>query len=116
MTRTVGGNLNTNEDGVVTTYTLNSVTATAIAANVGKNGRAYISVSLDEGTTNRNVFIRLYPATTDNIQKGIVLTRDTMGNNSLFHSVWELKGSSMFNGEISAITASGTVDVHVTEF
>lgn len=116
MTRTVGGNINTNSVAVVTTYTLNSVTATKIGDAVDSTKRIYFAVALEPGLTDVDVLIRLYPAAVDNIPRGIPLVRDTFGNSSLFYPMWEMDTFSVYLGEISAMTTNGTIDVYVTEF
>lgn len=102
------------DTATVTTYTINSVTATTIA--VSNTSRIAFIASLDAGTADVNLFIRLYPAATDNIQKGIILARRTSSNDALYHPVWQMDGDNIYTGEISAITSAGTFDVHVTEY
>ena len=74
MTKIVGGNLNTTDETVTTTVTVNSVTAvTLLAANPD---RLYARISLDSGVANTEAFIREYPAAADNIKHGELLIRE----------------------------------------
>ena len=116
MTATVGGNLNTNTDATVTTYTLNSVTPTIIGTVKGPTERIFFRVDLDPAMTDIDVFIRLYPAAQDTLKRGIVLTRATLGNTNIISIFWEMPPNEKCLGEISAITRLGTIDIHVTEF
>ena len=110
----IGRNKNTNETATVTSYPLNSVTATIIALPNDK--RIHFSVCLDYGITDEDVAIRLYSAGTDNLVKGEILTRRTASNDSLFRPSWTMMVDNIYTGEISAITASGLMVVHVTEY
>lgn len=114
MARMIGRNANTNDVATVTSYTLNSSTATTIS--IPNDKRIYWSVCLDYGVTDEDVAIRLYPAATDNLVKGEILTRRTASNDALFRPSWEMKADNIYLGEISAITASGIMVVHVTEY
>jgi len=113
MVEMIGGNVNCNDVARVETYEINSVTATAIA--VSNLRRIVFSACLDSDTTSVDVFIRLYPAAADNLKRGEVLTRDTFGNSSLFRPSWTMP-LNFYSGEISAISQSGLVTIHVTEY
>ena len=114
MTESIGNNRNTNDTATVTAYTVNSTTATMIsAANLR---RINFSACLDPGTTTVDVYIRYYPASTDNIKRGDVITRDTFSNSSLFRPVHSMCSTNKYTGEISAISMSGSVVIHVTEY
>lgn len=110
----IGRNQNTNDAATVTTYEINSVTATVIS--VVNPLRIAFGACLDPGITNVDVFIRLYPAAADNLKRGEVLTRDTFGNSSLFRPSWTTIPDNIYTGEISAISQSGLVTIHVTEY
>lgn len=114
MAKMVGRNVNSNDTATVTSYALNSVTATTIAA--ANNKRIHISACLDYGITDEDVAIRLYPAATDATVRGEILTRRTASNDSLFRPSWTMNVDNVYTGEISAITASGLITIHVTEY
>lgn len=113
MTAQVGRNRNTNDTTTVTTYTINSATATTISAANEK--RTHFRVDLSPGTNDRNVAVREYPASTDNVFHGNVLTRRTGSNDALFNSFFEMPEASIYTGEVSAITDGGTTDIYVSE-
>ena len=110
----IGRNQNTNDVATVTTYEINSVTATVIS--VVSPLRIAFGACLDSDTTSVDVFIRLYTAAADNLKRGEVLTRDTFGNSSLFRPSWTMMPDNIYTGEISAISQSGLVTIHVTEY
>jgi hypothetical protein len=114
MAEMIGRNINSNDTAVVSTYELNSVTATVISA--AEPSRIHFSACLDSDTTSVDVFIRLYPASADALMRGEVLTRDTFGNSSLFRPSWTMTPDNIYTGEISAISLSGIVFLHVTEY
>ena len=114
MTLKQGGNLNTDSVATTTTVEINDATATTLV--VARPLRTYLVISLDQGTSDIEVFIRLYAAGTDNIKKGILLTRRLSGNDALFQSQFVIDSSTIYTGEISAISVSGTFDLHITEF
>ncbi|MBL4886763.1 MAG: hypothetical protein JKY95_19830 [Planctomycetaceae bacterium] len=113
MVAKTGGNRNTQSESVVTTVTINSVTATEIAAD--NPGRLYLRVSLDSGITDVQAFIREYAAGTDNIKHGELLTRITAGNNNLFNPVYKTFDDKIYTGPVSAISVAGTFDLHIQE-
>ena len=95
-------------------YTINSVTATKIADI--NSMRQYFVATLYPGITDEDVFIRYYPAATDNLLLGVdVLTRRLTGNDDLFHPRHDMKESSIYLGEISAMTLAGTAQLLVVE-
>ena len=114
MTLTKAGNVNTNTVATVTTVSLNSTTATKIAD--AKLDRIYLSVALKPGTTDRDVYIRLYAAATNDNKEGEPLARRLNEDGSYFQLFWRMLPSNIYTGEASAIVESGSVDVHVTEF
>lgn len=114
MARKEGSNRDTNDTATVTRVTINSVTATIIAAS--NQDRFHCSVDLEPGTTNATAYIRLYPAATDNLKDGRPLIRLLSGNDSILKSSWVMAGTKIYTGEISAISENGTFDLLVTEY
>ena len=110
----IGRNINTNVEVDHAIVAINSVTATTIAA--ARSNRITFSACLEPGATDIEVFIRYYPAATDNIKQGKdVLTRITLGNDHLFRPYHEMLPDNIYKGEISAITAAGTVNLLIAE-
>ncbi|TNG03797.1 MAG: hypothetical protein EP297_00140 [Gammaproteobacteria bacterium] len=105
-----------NEVSATTTrVTLNASTATTLSAS--NPDRKYFSVTVEPGTSNVDVIIRYYPASTDNIKHGAdVLTRRLLGSDNLFRSRHEMNVNAVYTGEVSGIMDSGSVDVFVTEY
>jgi len=115
MTLTTGRNKNTNDIATTTIVSINSTTATTILAS--NANRLMFSATLAPGSSNADIHIRFYAATTDNIKQGWdVLTRKTAGNDNLFHPNTKMSVDNIYTGEISAISESGTFDILVTEF
>lgn len=114
MTLKQGGNLNTDSVADVTTVEVNDATATVLVA--ARPTRTYLLISLDGGTSDEELFIRFYEAATDDTKKGIILKRKIIGATSINDSVFVMENNAMYTGEISAISESGTFDVHITEF
>ena len=110
----IGRNVNSNTEATVTRITINSVTATTIAAVNGK--RIYFSVCLAHGTIDVDAAIRLYPTAQDNNKDGEILTRHTLGNANLFRPSWTMLADNIYTGEISAISITGTFDLIITEY
>lgn len=106
---------NTNTEATVSRVTINSTTATALAT--AKPDRIFLSVCLAPGSSDVDAYIRLYPAIDDNTKRGEVLTRRLSGNDNLFRPSWSpVDGTTIFPGEVSAISESGTFDLLVTEY
>lgn len=114
MAKMIGRNLNSNDVASVNKVEINSVNATTIALPNDK--RIYLSVFLDPSNIDVNVFIRLYPASDDNIKQGEILTRVQLGNANLFNPNWVMLVDNPYHGEISAISDSGTFDINITEY
>lgn len=114
MSNKIGRNRNINGVATSTIVTINSVTATTIS--IANPSRIFFNATLAPSVGNEDAFIRLYPAAVDNIQKGIVLIRDTFGNSNLFVPTWEMPTDNIYTGEISAISLNGTFDLLVTEY
>ncbi len=110
----IGRNINSNDAATVATIGLNAITAVTIAP--ANPNRIFLNVSLDAGTTDLDVFIRLHPAASNNDKAGILLARLTSGNDVLFWPQWTMSESNIYTGEVSAILDTGNVDVHVTEY
>jgi hypothetical protein len=109
-----GRNINSNTAASVTTVEINSVTATTISA--ANNDRISFRACLAPGTIDEDVVIRYYPAATDNIFQGDVLTRHTAGNANLFRPVHFMDVDNVYYGEVSAMTLNGTHELFITEY
>ncbi len=95
---------NTNDEAVDVgaSTALNSSTSTKIADS--NSNRIFFSVS---NNSNKAIWLKLQPATTDNDHKGIYMEP---------HSYWEMPVENTYIGEVSAISDSGTPTVYVTEY
>ena len=114
MGKMIGRNVNEHDEATVTRVTINSLTATTLASANDK--RMYLSFCLAFGTLDVDAAIRAYPAAQDNIKQGRdVLTRNTLGNTNLFKPLHEMLADNIYDGEISAIALSGTVNLLITE-
>ena len=116
--RVDGRNINKNRVPTVTRKTVNSTTATVIAAE--NPDRFFISFCLafDGTSPDVDVAIRAYPAATDNNLDGEMLTRHTAGNANLFRPSWSTPASNPSRGEFSGMSApgNGDVDIIITEW
>ncbi len=114
MAKLIGKNRNTTDETVTNTYTINSNNPVNIA--VPNPDRLELRVWLDGGTTNVNVFIREYEASVDSNKAGGVISRRTRNNDAIFYPLWEMSSNDVIHtGYVSAITDTGSVDVHVVE-
>lgn len=113
-----GGNVNWNDTPVVTRVTVNSVTATTLAPANPKRLHISFCLAFDPVNSDADVAIRAYPAATDNLLNGEILTRHTAGNANLFRPSWSTPPSNPSRGEFSGMSApgDGDVDVIVTEW
>ena len=109
----LGRNTNSNDIATVTTYAINSVTPTTVSI---AQDRIFIEICLGVGITDVDAYLRLYPAALDSIQQGTILTRRTASNDALFSPIWRMAADNIYTGEISMISASGTFNIHVTEY
>ena len=109
-----GRNRNTATEASVTTVEVNENTASVVA--VANPARIHITINLDGGTAEEEVFVRFYPAGDDDLKKGLVIKRKIIGATSINDPRVSMDGDNVYTGEISAISESGTFDVHVTEF
>ena len=114
MARNEGRNRNTNDTASVQVIEINSVTAKVLS--LPNNGRFYFSVNLESGISTQSAFIRLYPASTDNAKKGILLSRTTAGNDNISLLEWAMPIDNVYTGEISAISENGTFNLIITEY
>lgn len=114
MVEKTGRNVNFNDTATVTTVPVNSVTATVAAAANPK--RRFLRIDLDPEMVDRDVFVRLYPAADDDLPRGMVLTRRSFANDSLFNPFWESMPDNPYTGEVSVLSLTGLIDVHVTEY
>lgn len=113
--RIIGRNSNTNDTSIVTSVSINSTTAVVLAPS--NPDRVFFNVSLDAGITDKDVFIRLYPAALDNSKRGILLARRSSSNDAFFWPIWQMPTDSIYTGEISAILGAGSaITLHVTEY
>ena len=104
----IGNNRNFNTEVDHSIVAVNSTTAVTLA--VAREGRMTFSACLEPGVTNVDVYIRYYPAATNNTKQGKdVLTRYTSGNDSLFKAYHEMLPDNIYTGEISAICFPVTI-------
>ena len=103
MTRKIGRNRNSNEAATLSdAIALNATTSTTIqAANAKRIG---LKIS---NPSNKDVWVKYQAASVDNDMKGEWLPKN---------SVHKMDTDNVYTGEISAISASGTPDVYVTEY
>ncbi len=106
----IGRNRNSNDSADVNSgVTLNSSTSVVIAAANPDR----ISFIVDNNSAQKESWIKLQPAATDDDKKGIFLARrsNASGNTS-----WSMDTDNIYTGEISAIADSGSPIVYVTEY
>ena len=108
MTKKVGNNRNSQDTSVTTTVSINSLTATVLAP--ANPDRLWVRISLDSGILNQELFVREYPAATDNNKAGELLIRE-ISSNPCYYTF----ADNVYTGEISGISYAGTFNVHVTE-
>lgn len=113
MTVMNGRNINTTDEVVTTTVTINSVTATTLVAD--NPDRLWLRISLDSGLADVEAFIREYPAADDNIEHGELLIRNTFATNSLYNPLYKTDPDNVYTGEVSAISVLGSFNLHVME-
>ena len=117
MTQSIGRNRNTNDVAdVKPPITLNDTTAVVLAA--ANPNRIFFRVGIVPVNDDLNVFVRLYAASDDNLERGIWIGQFIMGNNVFFVPSWPMPSDNIYPGEISAILKSGVpdLDVYVTEY
>ena len=114
MTLVIGVGYNTNDEATVKSVSVGSSTAvTLVDANPD---RISFRATIDGQTNDRTLFIRYYPAATDNTKHGNVLTKKLDEDGSFFRIEDTMTPGNIYTGEISAIALSGTVTVYVTEY
>lgn len=99
MTLKTGGNKNTNSLAVVTAEATMSDGAIAETLIVADESRIFFSVTI----TEKDAFIRLYPAATDNTIRGVKVKKD---------QTWEMPTDNIYTGEISIIANKVTEEPH----
>lgn len=109
MTNKVGRNQNVTDTVNTTTVGINSTTSTTLLA--ANPDRLWAKVSLDVGGGQAGAFIRDYAAATDNNKAGELIFRTAQGAVSKYVTIVD----NVYTGEISAISVSGTINVHVME-
>lgn len=103
-----------NDTASTVTMTATTTAATVFAANPDRIG---FSIALTGGITDVDVYVRYYPAATDNLEQGAsVLSRRTSSNDAIYHPTFQMTPGSIYTGEISVIAMSGSVDVVATEY
>lgn len=108
MALKIGRNKNTNDEAnVVDAIGLNSATSTTILPPNPNR----IAVSINNDSENNGVWIKLEPASANNTKKGIWLPKRSEGPLQ-----WNMLPDNVYTGEISAIAATGTPDVYITEY
>jgi len=110
MAQLIGRQANRNTDAIITAVELNATTAVKIAD--ANPRRTFFYVSIDGSGNNTSIFIKLQAAGVDNIPGGIWI--GSMGQ--YFKVCWEMPPDNIYTGEISAIMASGTHIVIMTEY
>lgn len=109
-----GRNINIANEVPHSVVEVNSLTATTLA--LPRKKRITFSACLEPGFFDVNVIIRYYPAGTDDIKQGRdVLTRRLSGNDNLFNPIHIMLPDNIYDGEISAITDIGVVNLFITE-
>ena len=103
MAKKIGRTRNINDTpNLSVAIALNSTTSTTIQAANEK--RTFFCLSNDG---NNKIYLKLQPASTDNDKKGIPIPKN---------GYWEMPMDSIYPGEISAISDTGTPNVLTTEY
>ena len=107
MTLMKGRTRNTNDEAdVPSAIATNSSTSVVIAA--ANPDRLFFRVCMDRGTNNRDVWVRLYPSSQDNLKRGICIGRRLDEDGSYDRMDWEMPVDNIYTGEISAICESSS--------
>jgi hypothetical protein len=114
--RTIGRNRNTTDTAsIVSKITINSSTATTIAA--ANPNRIFFEVFAPPvGVSNNHdycAFLRPYPAAQDNVAHGAWIGSYQVGNDSLFKGEWRMPSDNIYTGEFSAILCTGQSDINI---
>lgn len=88
---------------------ISSNATTSTTLSIAKYNRIFWAISIPVAVPGLivQVWLKLQSAATDNDKKGIALESG---------DYWEMPMDSVYTGEISAITTSGTEDVFITEY
>jgi hypothetical protein len=111
MTATIGTSTNTNSEGnVIDAISVGGTTAVQLlpAQTLPPDGGEQPRITVwIYNSGNQDLWVRFYPASTDNIKKGIPVFAGTVKQ--------MMKGSDIYTGEISGIMEGGAArDVYVT--
>lgn len=110
-----GRSVNFNDTAVVTTVSINSVTATKLVD--ANPERMFLNIALSNVDVNNiSVFIRLFAALTNNNKEGMPIGVFRMGNNNIYKIDWTMPPDNVYTGEVSAITTLGTTTLNITEY
>lgn len=107
MVKSIGRNININDEAVLSDAIVLGVTSEKIAD--ADPERIFFHVT--NNASNQAVWIKLQPTADDDDMKGIFLGSKNSGNNS-----WEMPMDNIYTGEICAVADSGTPSVYVTEY
>lgn len=86
---------------------------TAVTLDAADTSRIFFEVSILPAVTDVCVFIRIYPASDDNIERGVWIGRFNFGNDVFFRPSWRMPEDNICTDEISAILLSGDPDENV---
>jgi len=112
MVARIGRNQNSNPVADnKTAITVNDTTAVTLDA--ADTSRIFFEVSILPKSTDVCVFIRLYPASDDNIERGVWIGRFNFANDVFFRPFWRMPADNICPDEISAILLSGDPDENV---
>ncbi len=95
----IGQNRNTNDTATVSAEVTMADGAVAETLSAASDSRIFFAVTI----TEKDAFIRLYPASTDNVIKGIKVKKD---------ETWEMPTDNIYTGEISIIAKKITEEPH----
>lgn len=84
---------------------------TSVKISDANENRIYFYVT--NNSSVNGVWIKLQPANTDNVKKGIYLAPAPAAGQCSF---WEMPVDNIYTGEISAIAVADSPDVYVTEY
>ena len=106
---------NTNDEATLSdAITLNDATSVKIAD--ADSRRIFFHICLEDGTTDKAVFIKLQAAIVDDDKKGICIIRRMSGNDNLLIMDWTMPTDNIYTGEISAISVDGPINIYVTKY
>jgi len=114
VNKTIGRNRNTTDTATSSPVALNSSTAVKLAD--ANPNRIFFNVTINGGSSDERIFIKLQAASIDNVKTGIWIGRSLDEDGSYFKVDWEMSPDNIYTGEISAIMDSGSHTVHFTEY